>query len=529
MDLSLFASDNTAPELTPSRSFNDSLTASRGSLSLWELQHKVGEVLGKSFPRELWVHGELAEGRANPNNGHFYGELVEKDADGRTVAKARVNCWRSTFLTLRAYFRKLTGKEFEAGIKVLVCVRVSFNEQYGYSLNIQDVDPNYTIGDAELRRRQTLEKLKEDGLLDANRQLPLPLLTQRIAIISSASAAGYGDFSNHLAHNPQGFGFVTKLFPALMQGEKAPESIIEALDLIASEADKWDAVVIIRGGGAVTDLSDFDSYPLAVAIAQFPLPVITGIGHDRDTTVADCVAHTSLKTPTAVAGFLIDRLQGQADRLEALRKAIASSAHSTLSEARLRLSDAQGSLLATAHARLNISNDSLNDLQRRLLASAQIRLNISNDLLNDLQRRLTASAQIRLSISKDTLAEMRQRLAMATKEQLFANRQALAFASQRFAQTTQGRIASYISRLDAVARQAQASLRLRVEAESHKLELLASRIHSLDPVNIMQRGYSITLVDGKAIRSTECLKEGQRIETILEKGRITSSITSWKK
>ncbi len=335
-------------------------------LSLYELNHLVRQNIEGAFKGSYWVRGELAEGR-KAANGHFYGELVERnDEGGDIIARARVNCWARTYASVSTNFLMQTGKELTAGLKVMVQVSVTFHEQYGYSLSIQNIDPSYTLGDAAQKRKQIIEQLRKDGLLNANAELPLPLLTQRIAVVSSATAAGYGDFTRQLMENEQGYYFHLQLFPALMQGNGVEQSIINALSQIADEADRWDAVVIIRGGGATTDLSDFDNYPLAAFVAQMPLPVITGIGHDRDTTVLDAVAHTSMKTPTAVAAFLIGQLDRQAELLASMQQRIALAA--------------QQSLL--------VQNRRMDELLRRLPLAAQRNLTAQRRLLDDLVHRM---------------------------------------------------------------------------------------------------------------------------------------------
>ena len=314
------------------------------AMTLLELNQLVAETLEGAFPDTYWVQGELSEGRVG-YGGHFYGELVERRADspkGRSqgaelVAKARVNCWQNIFARVSAKFARATGESLRPGMKVLVEVSVSFHELYGYSLTIQDIDPTYTMGDMARRRQEILQQLEKDGLLHANGELPMPLLPKRVAVVSSASAAGYGDFCNQLEHNEYGFSFNVKLYPAVMQGARVETSIIDALDQIANEAHLFDVVVIIRGGGATSDLSDFDSYPLAACIAQMPLPVITGIGHERDETVLDYVAHTHLKTPTAVAAFLIQRMVEAQESLETLALRLVDSVRRRLTDEQQRL------------------------------------------------------------------------------------------------------------------------------------------------------------------------------------------------
>jgi len=275
------------------------------TLSLFELNNLVRSALEQTFEGEYWIEAELAEARL-ASNGHFYVEFAEKDAAGRNfVAKARGTMWARTYNMLAPLFERATGERLRAGMKVRVLVTVAFHELYGYSLNVVNIDPAYTLGDMAQRRRDILAQLAKDGIADDNKQLPLPRLLKRIAVVSSATAAGFGDFCDQLMHNDYGLAFDVQLFPAVMQGANVEESVLAALEAIMLDAEAWDCVVIIRGGGATSDLSDFDTYSLAAAVAQMPLPVIVGIGHERDETVLDFVAHTRTKTPTAAAAFII--------------------------------------------------------------------------------------------------------------------------------------------------------------------------------------------------------------------------------
>ena len=288
------------------------------TLSLYELGRLIRLTLSRGLPDAYWVRAELSEVR-EAYNGHCYIELVQKAERGNAlVAKARGTIWASIYNMLRPYFENATGQRFAAGINVLMQVTVDYHEQYGLSLTVHDIDPTYTLGDMARRRREILRQLEAEGVLTLNKELHMPLLPQRIAVISAAGAAGYGDFCDQLMNNPYGFAFYPRLFPAVMQGDKVESSIIAALDTIAAERDHWDVVVIIRGGGATSDLSGFDTYPLAANCAQFPLPIITGIGHERDDTVLDTVAHTRVKTPTAAAEYLIGALADAAAHHEAL-------------------------------------------------------------------------------------------------------------------------------------------------------------------------------------------------------------------
>lgn len=288
------------------------------AFTLLELNGRVRSTLQFEMPDAYWVQAEISS--ISPSiQGHCYMELVQKDASGRSfLAKAKANIWRGTWSRLKPFFEAETGETLKVGMKVLLQVTVTFHEVYGYSLVVQDIDPTYTMGDMARRRKEILDKLTSDGVIGLNRELTIPALPNRIAVISSATAAGWGDFRNQLSGNIYGFRFYVKLFPALMQGDDVERSVILALNAVAARRDDFDLVVIIRGGGAVSELSCFDSYNLAYNIANFPLPVITGIGHERDDTVADVVAHTKVKTPTAAAEFIISRVFDSSSVLEEL-------------------------------------------------------------------------------------------------------------------------------------------------------------------------------------------------------------------
>ena len=307
------------------------------ALSLFELNSMVRSFVEGSAEEAYWVHGELLEGRAG-YGGHFYGELVEKnELTGAIVAKARITIWARVYNMLALRFQAETGQSLRAGIKVLLKVKLSFSELYGYALNVIDIDGSYTLGDQAQRRQEILRRLEEDSIINDNKTLPMPTLLKRIAVVSSATAAGYGDFCRQLLENEWGLAFRVQLFPAVMQGQHVPESISAALMQIADEADQWDAVVVIRGGGATSDLSDYDSYPLATCVAQHPLPIIIGVGHDRDETVLDHVAHTSVKTPTAAAAFILEHQLEQLSLLHDLQQRIPLAASSKMQREEQRL------------------------------------------------------------------------------------------------------------------------------------------------------------------------------------------------
>ena len=300
--------------------------------SLLELNRMVRESIECEMPEEYWVEAELSECRET--RGHCYMELIQKDELSATpVAKAQAKCWANKWLTIRPYFERITGQQLHVGMKVLLQVYPQFHEAYGFSWIVNDIDPTYTIGDMARKRQEIIKKLKDEGVFDLQKELQLPMFCQRIAVISSQTAAGYGDFCNQLADNPYGFKFETQLFPATMQGEGVEQSIINALEKIYSLTSRsalplgssenlspltsdYDAVVIIRGGGATSDMSGFDTLALAENVANFPIPIITGIGHERDESILDMVSHTRVKTPTAAAAFLIEHLKEVLDVID---------------------------------------------------------------------------------------------------------------------------------------------------------------------------------------------------------------------
>lgn len=275
--------------------------------SLQQLNALVRKNIERTMPDEYWVEAEVAE--LHESGGHCYIDLIQKDADTNTpVARASARCWKSSWIIIKANFVKGTGQQLAKGMKALLRVYAQFHENYGFSWIVTDIDPTYTVGDMAMKRAEIIRQLKAEGVFEANRELSLPLFAQRIAVISSATAAGYGDFCNQLADNPYGYKFQTQLFASIMQGEGVEQGVIEALNKIFVQIDDFDCVVIARGGGATSDLSGFDTLQLARNVANFPLPIITGIGHDRDESVLDMISFKRVKTPTAAADFLIDHL-----------------------------------------------------------------------------------------------------------------------------------------------------------------------------------------------------------------------------
>lgn len=333
--------------------------------SLYALNALVHEAVSNALPDEYWVEAELAECRER--NGHCYMELVEKDERSNSpIAKASAKCWRQTWTLLHATFLRATGQPLRAGMKVLLRVYPQFHEAYGFSWIVSDIDPTYTIGDLARRRQEIIKTLKAQGVFDLQRELRLSPFAQRIAVISAESAAGYGDFCRQLLDNEYNLLFHTELFPAIMQGERVEQSVIQALNLINNRIDDFDAVVIIRGGGATSDMSGFDTRPLAENVANFPLPIITGIGHDRDECVLDMVSHTRVKTPTAAATLLITHLCNTLQQVADAENVIAHYALDRLQRHRLQLEHITTLLPHLAQRLMTEAHHSLERIQLKL-------------------------------------------------------------------------------------------------------------------------------------------------------------------
>ena len=302
--------------------------------SLKELCDWIQEIVENDLPNRYWVCAEIASMSVR---GHCYMELVEKAENGILAAKVRATCWNNVYNLLSAYFVQETGQSLHVGLQVMLEVSVEFHAVYGLSLNVWNIDPTYTLGDLAKQRQATIQQLTEDGVMDLQKALQIPSLPRRVAVISSADAAGYGDFCDQLKHNRFGFKFHVQLYPAVVQGDNAARSVVQALNSIAALEEEWDVVVIIRGGGASTDMSCFDDYNLASHCAQFPLPIIAGIGHTRDVSVVDMVVHTSVKTPTAAAEWLIERVAKQVERVGSLMLRLQRATQNAVSREKNRL------------------------------------------------------------------------------------------------------------------------------------------------------------------------------------------------
>ena len=434
-------------------------------ITLYELNSLLREVIECEMPNEYWVEAELSECRES--RGHCYMELIQKDEQNATpIAKASAKCWASKWMIIRPYFERTTGQQLHAGMKVLLKVYAQFHEAYGFSWIVTDIDPTYTLGDMARKRQEIIRQLKEEGIFDLQKELQLPLFCQRIAVISSETAAGYGDFCNQLADNPYGFQFQTQLFPAIMQGDGVEQSIINALEQIFTRSEEcgvrsensFDAVVIIRGGGATSDMSGFDTLALAENVANFPIPIITGIGHDRDESILDMVSHTRVKTPTAAAALLIDHLKAVVEALD----------------------DAQDRLIHYCNSRLYTLNAQLTTLSEALPRLFSIVKTRHEARIETLHSRLVAAVRQGIITNQSKINTIEERLPILTDRRLMT--------------------------------------------EKHRLQLIEEKAKSLDPTLLLKRGYSMTMKDGKIIRDAATLHPGDEIETRLANGTVRSTV-----
>lgn len=448
------------------------------AVSLSELNESIRESINKSFPVSYHVAAEINELQES-YAGHAYLDLIEKDSESENItAKIRATAWANVYRMIKPYFRSVTGTDIESGMKVLLVVSVEFHKVYGISLNIIDIDPAYTLGDMERKRLETVKRLEEDGVLEMNTSLEMPEIPKRIAVISSETAAGYEDFMRQLQSNEFEYRFETGLFAARMQGKGAPESVVKALDEIAESADKFDVVVIIRGGGSKADLEAFNDYWMAVNIAQFPLPVVTGIGHERDQSVADMVAHTSLKTPTAVAEFFIERFLNVDKQFSLLAERLLHASQSLIRKKQEELRQASVELALT--------------VPQKTKKSAQA--------LENYELNLKHFAQAIFKNQKQFILEVPELLHRQVKIKRLREEQNTNFYYEKLAYRVRKRIASE---------------KLKLQHKEEKAKLLS-------PERILDAGYAYVLHEGKIVKDGTQLKSGSRTETVMKGGKLLS-------
>jgi exodeoxyribonuclease VII large subunit len=475
--------------------------------SLSELNGEVKKVLSANFTAPVWVVGEISEININ-SNGHCYLTLIEKgDAEDRIVAQARATIWSYTFRMLRPFFETTTGQQLTDGIKVLLQVSVEFHELYGFSLNVRNIDPAYTLGDQARKRREIIRRLTDEGVFTMNKELELPVVPQKIAIISSPSAAGYEDFMEQLNKNPQGYHFYTRLFPAVMQGNQAEQSIVDALDRIYPYEDFFDLVVIIRGGGSQVDLSCFDNYQVAYHVTQFPLPVLTGIGHEKDDSIVDLVAHTRLKTPTAVAEFILEGVGSFEERINQLEQEAIELTEERMEEERGRLDDLTREFTFLVRDQLGTKKKEL--MQRTWKFQQEIRLTLQS--------------------GEYKLAKKLQRMGYLVDHYLFVRNQKIISAQNMLDVAIPRMMINKRERLDEYLEKFRRLSQKQLEAEKHRIELAGNKGLLSDPRNILKKGYSMTTYRGRLIKDISLLENDEMIKTYLYEGSVLSKIVEIKK
>ncbi|PRY09736.1 exodeoxyribonuclease VII large subunit [Pontibacter ummariensis] len=496
-------------------------------LSLYELHQQIRDELEVAFPENYWVVAEVAQISPDRRKGHCYLTLVDKGEDARQMlAQARATIWSARFQTLGRHFEERTGQPLKAGLKILFQAQVRFHELYGLSLDIVNIDPNYTIGDLARQRQETLKRLEGEGLLEANKALDLALVPQRLAIVSSATAAGYQDFVHQLKGNSFGYTFSTTLFPATVQGNEAPASIKRAMALVAKYQERFDAIVLIRGGGSQTDLSCFDDYTVAAAIGHSPLPVLTGIGHERDESIADIVAHTRLKTPTAVANFLIDRFRETEEHTEGLLDSIRMFAAQQmkltgdkLERLSLRFTNQTKELLQT-------NKDKLEQLSRGLLLKPRSYLEAQKHQVSDLEKDISANTKDLLHTRKSHLQELSVCVEGKSQRYLHMKEHELNHLVHCLETEANGKLKQEQLSFTKYSDKVGYCVQQKVQNEKHRLRLLEMSIEANNPEKLLLRGYTLTLVNGKIIKSTKGIKDGDVIVTKMQDGTLHSKVVT---
>jgi len=449
-------------------------------LSLTELQLIIKDSLYLALPDMYWVTAEITEIKEN-SAGHCYLELVEKYSEEKNVrARVKAIIWSNRYRFLKSFFENITGESLNEGLKILVKVKVEYNEIYGLSLIITDIDPSYTIGEMAMKRQLIIKRLEEEGVFTMNKEVDFPVAPQRIAVISSKNAAGYSDFINHLTGNNSGYVFYTFLIETVMQGIETEQSIMKALDKIALNISLFDVVVIIRGGGSQSDLSWFDNYNIAYYVTQYPLPVITGIGHEKDTSVTDMVAFQSLKTPTAVADYLIDRMTEAENNIMELSTGITNISQNIIEKNRNRIDTFRMKLIPVA--RLMIS-DIKEDISGKIIEiinigkESVVRAGLSPA---NQKSRLTSAVRSYSSIKESELKRNRYDLISLSSNTLKINN-------------------------------------INIAGLQNTLEMLR-------PEKVLGRGYTITSYKGKILKSCDEIKTDEIINTQFHDGSISSKV-----
>lgn len=466
---------------------------------LSDLMNDLQLVIKSSFDQTYWVVAELANVSGSPR-GHMYFELVEKN-EQQIVAKARANLWSYRRHQIIHAFEEVTRQTLKPGMKVLLQLQVDFHAVYGLSFQILDIDPAYSLGELERQRQETINKLKEEGLLEFNKQYVLPQVIQNLAIISSETAAGYQDFMNQLEGNKLHYQFKTTLFPAIMQGDQAPESISAALNQLEESNIDFDAIVLIRGGGSNLDLACFDDYKLNARLAQAYFPIFSGIGHERDTSVTDMIAHTRLKTPTAVAEFIVQ--------------------HNEKFE--LQISDLFSDILEFSKEIILVNKDKIRELSYQINQSTQQLLQTDKNYLREFSFMLNNLSLKKINKNQNNLSQQSNEIQMIGKEIFFKNHFHLNNQIETLKDKTRQLFKRELEKLPQYAEITRPT-KNTLENNSNQLNYFDHFIQLSDPQALLKKGFSISRINGKAIVNSEEVLEDDILETQLYKGVVKSKI-----
>ncbi|MGL2993546.1 exodeoxyribonuclease VII large subunit [Flavobacterium sp. TSSA_36] len=448
--------------------------------SLLEVTNSIKKTLEKRYSNTYWIKAEMNKLNYYSHSGHCYPELVEK-IDGKVIAQIKATLWREEYQNSNRNFIRILKEPLKEGIKILFLAKIAFDPAFGLSLQILEIDPQYTLGDLENEKRETIRKLQSEGIYDQNKKKLFPLLPQRIAIISVETSKGYGDFMDVIEKNPWQYKFFFLLFPSILQGEKAVTGIIAQLNRIQKVVHHFDAVAIIRGGGGDVGLSCYNNYELAKAIALFPIPVITGIGHVTNETVCEMIAHTNAITPTKLSEFLIQKFHNLSVPLQKAKEKIADKSKRLVSEEYARLESEWKLFRTTTSSMINTHENHIKNASYAIQQQANFMVKSNRDQVNVLQSKIHIATKFNRNQWKAALTQWQEKI------------------------------------------QTQPLVRLKTAALA--LQNIEKNIQIMDPINVLKRGFSITYAKGKSVKDFTEVEEGTTIKTVLFKGTLESIIT----
>lgn len=452
--------------------------------SLLEVTNSIKKTLEKRYLSTYWIKAEMNKLNHYSQSGHCFPELIEK-IDGKVMAQIKATLWRDVYQNSNQNFIRVLKEPLKDGIKILFLAKITFDPAFGLSLQILEIDPQYTLGDLENEKRETIKKLQKEGIYDLNKKKPLPLLPQRIAIISVETSKGYGDFKDVIEKNPWHYKFFFLLFPSILQGDKAVAGIITQLQRIQKVIHHFDAVAIIRGGGGDVGLSCYNNYELAKAIALFPIPIITGIGHVTNETVCEMISHTNAITPTKLSEFLIQKFHNFSVPIQKAKETIADKSKRMLTDAHSKLEAEAKVFRSTTFSMINTHGNHIKNASYAIQQQAQFMIKNRHEKVNVLQSKIQIATQFNINQSKSTLTQWQEKIAVLPLHIL--------------------------------------------KSASLEINNIEKNIKIMDPINVLKRGFSITYADGKVVKNMADVEEGKTIKTLLFEGTIESIITKKQK